>query len=184
MYTPSSHISLPHIPPPTHPSLTYLTSSHTTPHTPSHISLTHLTFSHISLSYTSPSHISLPHTSLTYLTPPTHPPSHPSLPHISLTHLPHTPHSLTHLTPSHISLTHLPHTSHSLTHLTPSHISRIHGLKSGKTLKEFRGHTSFVNMAVFLPDTHNIISASSDGTVKVYKMTPWKQGFKQSHGSW
>ena len=31
-------------------------------------------------------------------------------------------------------------------------------------------------MAVFLPDTHNIISASSDGTVKVRKMTPWKQG--------
>lgn len=44
---------------------------------------------------------------------------------------------------------------------------RIHGLKSGKTLKEFRGHASFVNMAVFLPDTHNVISASSDGTVKV-----------------
>ena len=55
-------------------------------------------------------------------------------------------------------------------------MSRIHGLKSGKTLKEFRGHTSFVNMAVFLPDTHNIISASSDGTVKVRKMTPWKHG--------
>ena len=46
-------------------------------------------------------------------------------------------------------------------------IPRIHGLKSGKTLKEFRGHASFVNMAVFLPDTHNVISASSDGTVKV-----------------
>ena len=112
----------------------------------------------------------------------------PHTPH-SLTH-PHTPHSLTH---PH-SLTRLPfahpHTPHSLTHpsshtspLThshdsPSHISmaRIHGLKSGKTLKEFRGHTSFVNMAVFLPDTHNIISASSDGTVKVRKMTPWKHG--------
>ena len=47
---------------------------------------------------------------------------------------------------------------------------RIHGLKSGKTLKEFRGHTSFVNMAVYLPDTHNILSASSDGTVKVCRM--------------
>ena len=34
---------------------------------------------------------------------------------------------------------------------------RIHGLKSGKTLKEFRGHTSFVNDAVFTPDAQQII---------------------------
>ena len=43
----------------------------------------------------------------------------------------------------------------------------MHGLKSGKTLKEFRGHISFVNDVVFTVDGHNIISASSDGTVKV-----------------
>ncbi|OAD60876.1 WD40 repeat-containing protein SMU1 [Eufriesea mexicana] len=47
---------------------------------------------------------------------------------------------------------------------------RIHGLKSGKTLKEFRGHASFVNEVVFVPDGHNIISASSDGTVKVWSL--------------
>jgi len=58
------------------------------------------------------------------------------------------------------------HGHKSALHITHS-FPRIHGLKSGKTLKEFRGHASFVNMAVFLPDTHNVISASSDGTVKV-----------------
>ena len=45
----------------------------------------------------------------------------------------------------------------------------MHGLKSGKMLKEFCGHISFVNDVVFTVDGHNIISASSDGTVKVRK---------------
>uniref|UniRef100_A0A3Q2D9T6 WD40 repeat-containing protein SMU1 n=1 Tax=Cyprinodon variegatus TaxID=28743 RepID=A0A3Q2D9T6_CYPVA len=48
--------------------------------------------------------------------------------------------------------------------------TRIHGLKSGKSLKEFRGHASFVNEATFTPDGHHIISASSDGTVKVWNV--------------
>ena len=47
---------------------------------------------------------------------------------------------------------------------------RIHGLRSGKTLKEFRGHRSFVNSAVFSPDHHNIITGSSDGSVKVWSV--------------
>ena len=34
---------------------------------------------------------------------------------------------------------------------------RLHGLKSGKSLKEFRGHSSFVNNVVFTGDGHNII---------------------------
>ena len=46
-------------------------------------------------------------------------------------------------------------------------LSRIHGLKSGRTLKEFRGHTSSVNNAIYTQDAHHLISASSDGTVKV-----------------
>lgn len=47
---------------------------------------------------------------------------------------------------------------------------KVHGLKSGKQLKEFRGHVSFVNEAIFSADGHQVISASSDGTVKVIFM--------------
>lgn len=47
-------------------------------------------------------------------------------------------------------------------------MSRIHGLKSGKTLKIFRGHTSFVNDCTFNLDGTRVISASSDGTFKVW----------------
>ncbi|CAG8468310.1 9429_t:CDS:10 [Ambispora gerdemannii] len=48
------------------------------------------------------------------------------------------------------------------------HTVRLHGLKSGKTLKEFRGHSSFVNNATFSYDMTQVISASSDGTVKIW----------------
>lgn len=37
-------------------------------------------------------------------------------------------------------------------------------------LKEFRGHNSFVNEVIFTQDGHNILSASSDGTVKVWSI--------------
>lgn len=47
---------------------------------------------------------------------------------------------------------------------------RIHGLKSGKTLKEFQGHSSFVKKETFTQDRHYIISASSDGTVEIQDM--------------
>ncbi|KJE90939.1 hypothetical protein CAOG_02164 [Capsaspora owczarzaki ATCC 30864] len=47
---------------------------------------------------------------------------------------------------------------------------KLHGLKSGKTLKEFRGHVSFVNDAIITHDGQFVISGSSDGTVKVWDM--------------
>ncbi|XP_014681306.1 PREDICTED: WD40 repeat-containing protein SMU1 [Priapulus caudatus] len=62
---------------------------------------------------------------------------------------------------------------------------RMHGLKSGKALKEFRGHTSFVNEAVFTADGHSILSASSDGSVKVWsiKSTECSNTFKSLGGT-
>ena len=40
--------------------------------------------------------------------------------------------------------------------------ARVHGIKSGKTLKEFRGHKSYVNSAVYTKDNARIVTASSD----------------------
>ncbi|KAJ3384689.1 Serine/threonine-protein kinase smu1 [Lobulomyces angularis] len=47
---------------------------------------------------------------------------------------------------------------------------KLHGLKSGKTLKEFRGHTSFVNTCFFSHCKTKIVSGSSDGTVKIWDL--------------
>ncbi|XP_052400764.1 WD40 repeat-containing protein SMU1-like [Carassius gibelio] len=47
---------------------------------------------------------------------------------------------------------------------------RLHCLKSGKMLKEFRGHTAHINDVTFSHDGQHIISASADGTVKVWSM--------------
>ena len=46
--------------------------------------------------------------------------------------------------------------------------ARIHGLRSAKTLKEFRGHTSFVNSAIYSHDGRQVITGSSDGCVKIW----------------
>eukprot|EP00037_Helgoeca_nana_P019760 m.193875 g.193875 ORF g.193875 m.193875 type:complete len:510 (-) comp24991_c0_seq2:2537-4066(-) len=48
------------------------------------------------------------------------------------------------------------------------HTARILGLKSAKMLKEFRGHTSFVNTAIYSHDGSQVVTGSSDGTVKVW----------------
>lgn len=46
--------------------------------------------------------------------------------------------------------------------------ARIHGIKAGKVLKEFRGHTSYVNCVCWTHDNSRIVTGSSDGTVKVW----------------
>uniref|UniRef100_A0A3Q0QXI8 WD40 repeat-containing protein SMU1 n=1 Tax=Amphilophus citrinellus TaxID=61819 RepID=A0A3Q0QXI8_AMPCI len=48
------------------------------------------------------------------------------------------------------------------------HTIRIHELRSGKTLKELNGHSSFVNDAFFTQEGFHMVSASSDGTVKIW----------------
>ena len=35
-------------------------------------------------------------------------------------------------------------------------LARVHGLKSGKMLKEFRGHTSYVNQAIYSQDSNQV----------------------------
>lgn len=47
---------------------------------------------------------------------------------------------------------------------------RLHGLRSGKLLKEFRGHGGFVNECAFTADGHGVLSGSSDGTVRVWSL--------------
>jgi WD40 repeat-containing protein SMU1 len=45
---------------------------------------------------------------------------------------------------------------------------RVHGIKSGRSLKEFRGHSSYVNCVTYTADGGRALSGSSDGTVKVW----------------
>jgi WD40 repeat-containing protein SMU1 len=48
---------------------------------------------------------------------------------------------------------------------------RIHGLKSGRTLKEFRGHGAYVNAACYTADGARVVSGAADGEVKVIYIT-------------
>lgn len=56
----------------------------------------------------------------------------------------------------------------------PSHIIiaglqiKLIGLKSGKSLKEFSGHTSYINDMVLLADINQLVSAGAEGKVKIF----------------
>lgn len=43
-------------------------------------------------------------------------------------------------------------------------------MKSGKCLKEFRGHTSFVTFAIYNDEETHVLSSCSDGTLKVWSV--------------
>jgi WD40 repeat-containing protein SMU1 len=63
---------------------------------------------------------------------------------------------------------------------------RIHGLKSGRTIKEFRGHSSYVNCVIYNSDFTKLITASADGTVKVWdiKSTDCTHSFRLPSTGW
>jgi len=61
----------------------------------------------------------------------------------------------------------------------------IHGLKSGKTLKIMRGHTSFVTQAIWSADQSRVLSCGSDGKIRVWdaKSTECERTFSPEQGS-
>jgi WD40 repeat-containing protein SMU1 len=48
---------------------------------------------------------------------------------------------------------------------------QVFGIKSGKMLRQFKGHTSYVTNAHYTRDNKLIVSSSSDGTIKVWDST-------------
>lgn len=45
---------------------------------------------------------------------------------------------------------------------------RIFGLRSGKSMKEFRGHTAVISSCLWLADNTRLVTSSYDGTVRVW----------------
>eukprot|EP00392_Amoebophrya_sp_AT5.2_P000836 g838.t1 len=46
--------------------------------------------------------------------------------------------------------------------------ARLHGLTAGKTLKEYRGHSSYIQTVLYSPDQSKVITGSADAYVKVF----------------
>jgi WD40 repeat-containing protein SMU1 len=46
--------------------------------------------------------------------------------------------------------------------------ARIHGLKSGRMLRELRGHDGFVHCAAYSSDCEHVATGSADGTMRVW----------------
>ena len=48
-------------------------------------------------------------------------------------------------------------------------IAKIWDAETGELLHNFEGHTSEVRSAIFSPDSLRVVTASYDGTVKIWK---------------
>ena len=51
-------------------------------------------------------------------------------------------------------------------------LARVHGLKSGRLLKEFRGHTSYVNSAIYSADGAQVGSLSTKAARPISRRFP------------
>ncbi|RCH94735.1 Serine/threonine-protein kinase smu1, partial [Rhizopus azygosporus] len=51
------------------------------------------------------------------------------------------------------------------------HSVKIHSVKSGKLIREFKGHRAFVNSVIYSADYTRVISASSDGEVRIWDIS-------------
>ena len=52
---------------------------------------------------------------------------------------------------------------------------RLWETETGKELKRYEGHASFVYGVVFLPDGHRAVSTGEDGTVRLWDLETGKQ---------
>ena len=58
---------------------------------------------------------------------------------------------------------------------------RVHGIKSGKMLKELRGHTSYVNDAIYSPDGSQVSALVNLAKVTVhYRLGEYERHDKNS----
>src|SRR5262249_27849402 len=60
---------------------------------------------------------------------------------------------------------------------------KLHEVATRKLIRSFRGHTGTVSRAVFRPDGKSIVSAGTDGTLRVWDVATGKELLKVSHGS-
>src|SRR5262249_40693457 len=52
--------------------------------------------------------------------------------------------------------------------------ARLWDVKTGEVIRQFIGHTAFINSAVFSPDAHLVATASADGTIRLYETSTGK----------
>lgn len=63
-------------------------------------------------------------------------------------------------------------------------VKRIHGMKSGRCLRDFNGHTSYISSILLSSDGNSLVSSSGDGLIKIwsYKSGECLNSFHSSAG--